>query len=177
MSRFGPALLLCLALLALGAVRMGWLVAHQPVLGYANQFDTGRTSACLGLWPDIPAPDRYAAHRAAPFARYVEGERRPDECYISSEIAFAALAMTAWKLAAQQGLASGESMDLRFIGITKALALFVLALIFTVALSERQSWMVLHALLFAVVLCDPTVTLWMNSLYTEFGAVFFAYLS
>ena len=169
------ALLLASLLLIMGAVRIGWMAGHQPVLGYANQFDMGRTSACFGLWPDLPAPGRFGAHREAPIARYVEGERRPDECYVSSELLFTGVAIASWKVAAAAGVASPAAMDLRYVGVVKAIALVLLALIFTLLLRERPAWMLTHAAVFAVVLADPVVTLWLNTLYTEFAAVFFAY--
>ena len=59
------ALLLAVLLLIAGAARIGWMAGHQPLLGYANQFDMGRTSACFGLWPNLPEPARYQAHREA----------------------------------------------------------------------------------------------------------------
>ena len=87
------ARLAALLLLALGAWRIAVIVAASPMLGYANQFDMGRTSACFGLWPDLPEPARYEAHPQAPIARYVRGEQRPAECYRSSELAFVAAAL------------------------------------------------------------------------------------
>ena len=83
------------------------MASQQPVLGYANQFDMGRTSACLALWPALPEPARYEAHREAPIGRYVDGERRPDECYVSSELIFSGLALVSWKFAAATGSAPG----------------------------------------------------------------------
>lgn len=169
------AFLLAILLLVVGTARIGWMVGHQPMLGYANQFDMGRTSACFGLWPDLPEPLRYEAHRAAPIAQYVEGERRQDECYASSELLFAGIGMGAWKLAAGAGLATPDAMDLRYVGAVKAAALVLLALIFTCLLRDRPVWMLTHSAVFALVLADPLVTLWLNTLYTEFAAVFFAY--
>jgi hypothetical protein len=156
-------------------VRIGWMAGHQPLLGYANQFDMGRTSACFGMWPDLPEPGRYEAHLRAPVARYVEGEHRPDECYASSELLFAGIGMAAWKLAADAGLAPPAAMDLRHVGGVKALGLVLLALVFTLMLRQRPAWMLAHAAVFALVLADPVVTLWLNTLYTEFAAVFLAY--
>ncbi|MFS8087009.1 MAG: hypothetical protein ACMG6H_15355, partial [Acidobacteriota bacterium] len=166
---------LAILLLIVGAVRIGWMVGHQPLLGYANQFDMGRTSACFGLWPDLPVPARYEAHTEAPLARYVEGKRRPDECYVSSELLFTGLAMATWKLAADAGVATSAAMNLRYVGAVKALALVLLALTFTWLLRDRPAWMLAHAGVFALVLSDPVVTLWLNTLYTEFAAAYFAY--
>ncbi|MEP6701603.1 MAG: hypothetical protein ABJB04_01350 [Betaproteobacteria bacterium] len=168
-------LLITLVLLLLGALRIAWMVSHQPLLGYANQYDAGRTSACVGLWPNLPEPDRYEAHLEAPIAQYVEGQPRPAECYASSELVFVALAMTEWKVANLTGLVKSATMDLRYVGATKAIALLLLAIAFTIALRERPLWMIAHAAVFGLVLADPLVTLWMNTLYTEFAAVLFGY--
>ena len=169
------ALLLAVLLLVTGTVRIGWMAGHQPMLGYANQFDMGRTSACFGLWPNLPEPARYEAHREAPIAQYVEGQRRPEECYVSSELIFTGLAMAAWKLAADAGLAASTTMDLRHVGGVKAMALVLLALLFTCLLRDRPAWMLTHAVVFALVLADPVVSLWLNTLYTEFAAVLVKY--
>ena len=71
------ALFATILLLLAGTLRIGWIVGDTPIHGYANQFDTGRTSACVGMWPDLPEPQRYEPHREAPVAKYVPGPRRP----------------------------------------------------------------------------------------------------
>jgi hypothetical protein len=169
------ALLLAVLLFVIGGVRVGWMAGHQPLLGYANQYDMGRTSACFGLWPNLPEPARYEGHREAPIAQYVEGEHRSEECYVSTELLFTGIAMATWKLAADTGLANSTTMDLRYVGAVKAMALVLLALIFTWLLRDRPAWMLAHGTVFALVLADPVVTLWLNTLYTEFAAVYFAY--
>ena len=69
-----------------------------------------------------------------------------------------------------------DAMDLRFVGSVKALALLaLLALLFTRRARARPAWMIVHAAVFAIVLADPVVSLWMNTLYTEFSAVLFGY--
>jgi len=171
------ALLVTVLLLVLGALRIIWMVSHQPMLGYANQFDTGRTSACFGLWPNLPEPARYDAHRESPIAQHIEGERRPAECYVSAELAFVSVAMAGWKIASELELARSATMDLRYVGVLKAITLLLLAIGFTIALRERPLWMVAHAAVFGLVLADPIVTLWMNTLYTEFSAVLFCYVA
>jgi hypothetical protein len=146
------------------------VVAATPVLGYANQFDMRRTSACIGLWPDVAASERLRAHPEAPIARYVLGERRPDECYISTELAFVAGAVAiAWM--------NGGAIDLRVLGAIKAMALLFAALSLHALFSRRPAWALAHAALFALVIGDPSNILWLNTLYTEFSALFFLYVS
>jgi hypothetical protein len=163
------ARLAALALLLVGAWRIAVIVAASPLLGYANQFDMGRTSACFGLWPDLPEPARYQAHPQAPIAHYVRAEPRPAECYRSSELAFVAAALA---IAPQDGV-----VDLRIVGAVKGALLILVALGLDAALKRRPAWALAHAAVFAFVLADPMVTLWANTLYTEFGALLGAYAS
>ena len=163
------ARLAALLLLALGAWRIAVIVAALPMLGYANQFDMGRTSACFGLWPDLPEPARYEAHPQAPIARYVRGEERPAECYRSSELAFVAAALA---IAPRDG-----PVDLRIVGAVKGAVLILVALGLDAALKRRPAWALANAAVFAIVLADPMTTLWLNTLYTEFGALLGAYAS
>jgi hypothetical protein len=163
------ATLLAFVLIGIGAWRVYAVVDATPLLGYANQFDMRRISACVGLWPDLPPAARLQAHPEAPITRYVRGERRPDECYWSSELLFVApVAAT---------LAEGETIDLRVIGAIKAATLIVVAFALGAMLRRRPAFALVHAAVFALVLCDPIVTLWLNTLYTEFTAVLFAYAS
>jgi hypothetical protein len=145
------------------------VVGAAPVLGYANQFDMGRTSACIGLWPDVPPEARLQAHAEAPIATYVRDERHPQYCYWSSELLFVA------PVAALMSV--GDKIDLRVVGAVKGLALVLVALALGAMLRARPGLALAHAVVFALVICDPIVTLWMNTLYTEFSALFFAYAS
>lgn len=163
------ARLAALLLLALGVWRIAVVVAASPMLGYANQFDMGRTSACFGLWPDLPEPARYEAHPQAPIARYVRGEQRPAECYRSTELAFVAAALA---IAPRDG-----PVDLRLVGAVKGAVLILVALGLDAALKRRPAWALANAAVFAFVLADPMTTLWLNTLYTEFGALLGAYAS
>jgi hypothetical protein len=158
-----------LVLLALGTWRIAVVVTASPMLGYANQFDMGRTSACFGLWPDLPEPARYEAHPQAPVAHYVRGEPRPAECYRSTELAFVAAALA---IAPRDG-----PVDLRIVGAVKGALLILVALGLDAALKRRPSWALANAAVFAIVLADPMTTLWLNTLYTEFGALLGAYAS
>jgi hypothetical protein len=164
-SRF--VALVAIALIVAGGWRLYAIVAATPMLGYANQFDMARTSACVGLWPDLPAPARFEAHPQAPLSRYTRSDDRSGGCYLSSELAFVAPAIAAVPV--------GKPVDLRRIGVFKATLLFALALSFTLLLQSRPGWALLHAALFAIVICDPLNTLWLNTLYTEFAALFFLY--
>jgi hypothetical protein len=163
------ATLLAFVLIGIGAWRVYAVVGASPLLGYANQFDMRRTSACVGLWPDVPADASLQAHPEAPLARYVRGERRPGECYLSSELLFVAPVAAA--------LTVGDTVDLRVVGAIKAATLVLVAIAVGAMLRRRPAFALIHAIVFALVMCDPIVTLWLNTLYTEFAALLFAYAS
>ncbi len=161
--------MLAFVLIVVGALRVYAVVSAAPVLGYANQFDMGRTSACVGLWPDVVPAARLQAHPEAPIATYVRDERHPQDCYWSSELLFVA------PVAALMSV--GDKIDLRIIGAVKGSVLVLIALALGVMLQNRPGLALAHAIVFALVVCDPIVTLWMNTLYTEFSALLFAYAS
>lgn len=167
------AALFAFGLIVVGALRVAVVVDAAPMLGYANQFDMRRVSACVGFWPDVAPPAQLEAHPEAPIARFVRGETRPAECYVSTELAFVGVALA---LHAAAGAADG-AIDLRQVGMVKAIALVALALALHGVFRRRPAWAVLHAAVFALVVCDPLDTLWLNTLYTEFGALFCAYAS
>ncbi len=168
-ERIRFATLLAFVLIVVGALRVYAVVSAAPVLGYANQFDMGRTSACVGLWPDVVPAARLQAHPEAPIATYVRDERHPQDCYWSSELLFVA------PVAALMSV--GDKIDLRIIGAVKGSALVLIAFALGVMLRNRPGLALAHAVVFALVVCDPIVTLWMNTLYTEFSALLFAYAS
>ena len=55
--------------------------------------------------------------------------------------------------------------------------LILVALGLDAALKRRPAWALANAAVFAFVLADPMTTLWLNTLYTEFGALLGAYAS
>ena len=167
--------LACLLLVLVGTFRLFALVLHTPMLGYANQYDMVRTSACVDLWPALPPSQRYGAHQSAPLPRYVAEHVAGGPCYPSSGIAFVEFARLAVGAARWAGLVETAGFPLQAVGALQALALLVLVLAFCRAERARPWARLAHATVFAVVLADPADALWMNTLYTEFGALFFAY--
>jgi hypothetical protein len=160
-------------LVAVGLARAALLLANDPLLGYANQFDMVRTSACIGIYPDLPEPARYEASRAAPLPLYRAGAPIEGGCYRSSEVALAALAFKA-----SAALRGGEGpLPLRDVGLAK-LALAALAVLAIAwALHAHPLAALAHGLVVALVLCDPVVTLWMSTLYTEFTTLWSLYVA
>jgi hypothetical protein len=42
---------LCIVLAAIGIFRLTYVAVHDPVIGYANNFDLLRLESCVDLWP------------------------------------------------------------------------------------------------------------------------------
>jgi hypothetical protein len=89
-----------------------------------------------------------------------------------------AIAAASSALAAALAIAPGDGpVDLRLVGAVKGAALILVALGLDAALKRRPAWALANAAVFAFVLADPMTTLWLNTLYTEFGALLGAYAS
>jgi len=162
-----------LALVVLAIARAALLVAHDPLVGYAGQVDMVRTGACMGLFPALPEPSRYEAHPAAPLTEYRTQDVRKDLCYPSTEIVIVAATM-----GAAHALGAGkDGIRLQWVGFAK-LALFALtALVLAWALHPHPAASLLHGAIVFALLSDPVVTLWFNTLYTEFGVIWSLYAS
>jgi hypothetical protein len=169
----------CALLLLGGALRGVALVTHRPLLGYANNYDFIKISSTVGMWVDEPSADRFAGHASAPYAHYKFHQQKIKSIrYLSSELL---LVYTSMAVAEVINLIRGAprgAIDLRVIGCTKV-ALFLLAAVFlTVLFFRRSPWLgVASAAVYAVVICDPFVTLYFNTLYFDDSAVFFTWLS
>ena len=164
-------------LLLLAALRMLTLVLHSPVLGYANQYDMLRSSACLDLWPGASAAklsdaELEIATAKAPIALYQHRVFDRSNCYWSTDVA-----LTAFALVAHRVVDTGSDVDLRWIGATKVALLLAAILWLNALLWRYPRAAALHALVAALLLADPLVMLYANTLYTEYGAVLGAYLT
>ncbi|HST00992.1 MAG TPA: hypothetical protein VLJ84_04975 [Usitatibacter sp.] len=159
------------ALVVLGLVRAALLVAHVPMVAYANQYDMVRTSACTGFFPAIDAPARYQRHPDAPIALYRLEAGRPDLCYRSTEVAIDS-AVAAIAAVAKP---SADGLPIQWIGYAKLALLAITAFALAWALHRHPTGALLHGIVFAFVICDPLVTLWFNTLYTEFAALWGIY--
>jgi hypothetical protein len=163
--RYWVGIILILA----GLARAGLVVLHEPVAGYANRGDMTGTSACIGLFPvkegvgQSPTPD-------APLSTYALGSRT-DGCYQGIEMGIAA---TAVAIARATGV-SAERIPLHWVGWTKLAILFATAFVVAWLLRDQAGAAFVHGLVVLLVLADPAVTLWMNTLYTEFAAIWGLY--
>jgi hypothetical protein len=169
----------CALLLLGGALRTGALVTHRPLLGYANNYDFVKISSTVGMWVDEPSADRFAGHASSPYAHYKFHQQKIKSIrYLSSELIFVYASMA---VAEVGNLLSGRprgSMDLRVIGCTKLALFLAVAMFLTTLFFRRSPWLGLaSAAVYAVVICDPFVTLYFNTLYFDDSAVFFTWLS
>jgi hypothetical protein len=156
-------------LVLLGILRAGVLVAHDPVMGYANQYDMIRTSACIGLFP--AGADPSARSPDAPIAEYKTGGPRSGQCYLSTEVGIAAAVIGVARMATgERGI-----IRLNWIGYAKLGLLAITAFAIAFALHPHPGAALLHGVIFLGVVADPVSTLWFNSLYTEFAAIWGLY--
>lgn len=170
--RFATALLVALAVFRLGAV-----VLHEPLAGYANQYDMVRTSACLGLWPAGPEAQRALATPDAPRPDYVRGAPDPAGCYPSTDVALAALGSALAQAADALGHDGVPGHPLRAVGLAKAACWLAVLGFLQFALRRHPRAACAHAGFAALVLADPLNTLYLNTLYTETGALLGAWLA
>jgi hypothetical protein len=164
------AALLCLCL------RLGHVLTHEPLAGFANQFDMLRTTGCLGL---APAADVAAgvATPAAPIERYRVAAARDPSCLIGTEVLLAGTARALDEIGDVLGIGDPASMPLRLVAWTKAILLLLAVGWIDWRLRAHRGARVVHAGLAAVVLVDPFNTLYLAGFYTEFAALLSAWLA
>jgi hypothetical protein len=169
--------LICCFLLAIGLFRLFALVLHDPVLGYGNSYDMVRIQACHQLWPKDTSVDISQGTPAAPLRVYQHYDAGPDsaDCMPSSELLFTSLAIAGSD--AVNILRGGKWVSIKAVGAVKAIALAALAIIACLLFtrSGQTAFMLGNALFFALLLTDPGITLYLNTFYSEFSAVFFLY--
>ncbi len=167
---------LVVGLFVLGCARAVLLWAHAPLYAYANSYDQARYTACFDIFPDRPdSVPPVQNSPLAPFEQYRFIAAGDPMCYWSSELAFGALAATAWHATEAFGGSSVHSV--RLVGMLRLLALAALAIAFARAYWRRghRAGALAHALLFAVLFCDPGNTLYLNTFYAEWSALLAAY--
>lgn len=168
---------LALFLLFLGIGRMFSLVTHDPVLGYANNYDMIRLQACHQIWPSVRTANVSVATPAAPIRRYTLDKHVDTPCFPSSELLFTGLGIEAGKL--KNLLSDHRFISIKTIGFTKACFLALTALLASLYFYRRGLYgsLLANSLVTLLVLSDPGITLYLNTFYTEFSAVYFLYLA
>lgn len=169
------ALILLVALFALGLLRAIPLLSHTPLLAIANSFDQARYTGCFELFPDRPAtirPDENSPN--APF-EYYRFQRNPVRlCYGSSELLSQAVAVSVYAFEEARGV---ERHSVRWLGGFRLLVLSLLVAGFCRAWWRRGNWpaALANAAVFALVLTDPADTLYFSTFYAEATALLAAY--
>lgn len=171
-------IVLTILLLAIAAYRGASILLSDPMLALANNYDMIRVQGCIKVYPvraaDVPP---WSANSAAPIARYNFRYDTTPGCYFTTEVLFARMARPLFK-AESTGSADG-SFSLRWLGLVKLLIFFGIVLGFT------RSWLrrgqsgaaLLNALIVALVLMDPAITLYLNGFYAEYAVIIFGYAS
>ncbi len=173
-ERLSPWSILGAVLAIVGIARLAAVVLHEPMLAFANQYDMVRTSACVGLYPDLPGEQRFAASPAAPLERYRLGSPVPEACYPGTESAIAAIVTAKHRLL---GDPAASFPALREVGILK-LAIAILSIgALAMALRASPVASLVHGATVLVVMSDPAVSLWFQTLYAEFPVIFGLYLA
>jgi hypothetical protein len=156
-------------LILLGLARAALVVFQDPMAGYANQYDMHRTSACIGFFPAAEAAAQQATPEA-PISRYALTSRT-EGCYQSAEVGIAAITVAIARAAG----ADTSRLRLQYVGYVKLSILFLTALLLAWLLRDHPAASAVHGLVVLLVLSDPVVTLWMNTLYTEFATLWSLY--
>lgn len=165
-------------LVLLGVLRVFQVALHTPMAGYANQADMNRMHNCFGIWPDQQYVSIYAPSWKAPVNNYkMDGPADPRDCYQSSEKLFVQLGILAGNLKNYWLDRPEQQFELQTVGLVKAGILSLTACWLIWLHRKRPPAMLAHAAIFTLVIADPYNTLWLNTLYTEFAALYFAYLS
>ena len=156
-------------LLLLGLLRASLLVVHEPVVGYAGGPDMQRIAACQGLYPGATAQSK--ATPDAPVAFYHRDAAGKEGCHAGTEVVLdaAVLAMARTLRADEAGI------RLQWIGFAKLGLLFATAFLFAWALHQHPGASIAHGAIVLLVLSDPVVTLWFNTLYPEFFVIWGLY--
>jgi hypothetical protein len=169
---------LCLVLAVIGIFRLTYVAVHDPIIGYGNNFDFLRLESCIDLWPKLPpGGDLIANSPAAPIRHYLSLAKYDfPRCMPSTSLAPIILAKAINK--AISGWGSNEYLDIRLVGIARVVITFAIIFISINIIFQSNKWLALAmAGAFAIVMSDPMSSLWLNTLYTEYELIVFAFVA
>jgi hypothetical protein len=150
-----------IAVIALGALRALSLILASPVHGYADQGDAIRIGACVGAKPAVAA---YSVVSEPVNSKYLRTQVDPTRCAFSAAVPMVQAALA---IDSVFRTSDDEGFDIRFLGMLYFLALFSIVVAIDRAAINRPRLRLANAVVFALVLCDPVVTLYFNTLLTE----------
>ncbi len=163
-------------LIAVAIVRGLLIVASDPLLAVANNYDQIRVQACLGAFPDRDATIVPAANSPqAPYERFRFMPEVEAPCFLSSELLFAWAAWPAMQV--ERHLRADHSFSVRWKGGLQFVVWLLLAVGCTRRLIslDRADLALGHAIVCAVVVSDPGNFLYFNTFYAESSAILFCY--
>ena len=164
-------------LIGVAVVRGLLVVASDPLLAVANNYDQIRVQACLDAYPDRDAEIPPGTNNpSAPFERfrYIPNVGAP--CFLTSELLFAWAAWPGMQL--ESRLRADRTFSIRWKGGLQLLFWLAVAIWCTRRLVglNRPDLALGHALVCAVVITDPGNVLYFNTFYSEASAILFCYL-
>jgi hypothetical protein len=155
---------------AFAAVKILATVRTSPLIGYANNWDFVRESACYGVWEQYPnGKNKTEANREGPVNPLLyDGDRHPEWCVHVIDNAFIRLILAFHNL--------GDKIDLRTVGTLKAV--FLLGMMsWLMVLLRKKSHQLVAALTFLLAFGDIAYLSFFNTLYAEFSMLAGAFLS
>jgi hypothetical protein len=156
-----------LVLFMLGAGRLFGIALHHPLYAYADDGQFQRVGRWFGLTENGALPD---GHPEAPVAHYLlDGHLDASNGYLTSDLAFVGPVgwFSRW---------TGVGLGMQSIGAIRALAITagMGAVIWSVT-RRRPAWGLAVAAAFALVIADPAVGLFVDTLYPDFAAAAFGF--
>ena len=93
------------------------VVLSEPVIGWANNFDFARSSACTGLWSSLNGHILFDAHKSGPLGFLISGQLQSDSCLPSSDQVFS-FALVPW-------IAKGGFIATQWLGLLHLIVLII----------------------------------------------------
>ncbi len=162
--------------LGIAIVRGLLIVASDPLLAVANNYDQIRVQACLGAYPDRDAAIPPGTESPqSPYERFRFIADVGASCFMTSELLFAWAAWPAMQI--EQGLRADRSFSVRWKGGLQFVFWMAIAVWSTRRLirAPRADLALGHAVVCAVVVTDPGNFLYLNTFYGEASATLFCY--
>jgi hypothetical protein len=165
-------------LLLLAAVLRGYaMLAQEPLVALANNFDQVRYTACLDLYPDRPGVPPTQLNHQAPLRRYAFQYLPGQTCYWTSDLLFQGSTAAIWHIGEKVG--AGPVHSVRLLGRLRLIAWLLLGFALTRAFVRegRGGLALAHNAALLAVGMDAVNAIYLNSFYAEGGALFFAWLT
>lgn len=160
---------LLVLLVTAGLLRAGWLLWHQPLLAYANNYDQVRYTACLQVYQVNPTMPVGQQTPDAPLEYWQHDATVESSCYWTSDVLFIAVARALSQ--GERWLGGDGHVSIRWIGSLRLLlaALGLVWVLNSLWRAGRSEVAAALAAVWALVFCDPALTLYANGFYADFS--------